>query len=241
MARSVLSKLSGGIATQAIRAHSCGTRVAYQGRPRRLNLPSRAARSGALLSHAHSGPTTPAGIALYIGALLGPSLLLVPGLAAAIAGPASHRRLGGAAGLSGLLAWVFMVLGRTMPRRGGVAGYARAGLGAGRRRRRRVVFPGRRRARRAGRLPDRRGLRGRTDRRRPDGDGCAGRGAAGRRGRHDPAGARCASAAQLALVACCRARCGRAVVGAAPQAAAEQLDAVRAAGLRRRSGRRRRC
>ncbi|MDT7599464.1 MAG: amino acid efflux transporter, partial [Pseudonocardiales bacterium] len=38
-----------------------------------------------------SAPTlsTSHGAALYVGALLGPSLLLLPGLAAALAGPAS--------------------------------------------------------------------------------------------------------------------------------------------------------
>jgi amino acid efflux transporter len=76
-----------------------------------------------------SGLSTPAGIALYVGALLGPSLLLLPGLAARIAGPASLLAWVALLGLSGLLAWVFMVLGRTMPDVDGVVGYARAGIG----------------------------------------------------------------------------------------------------------------
>ena len=76
-----------------------------------------------------SGLSTPAGIALYVGALLGPSLLLLPGLAARIAGPASLLAWVALLGLSGLLAWVFMVLGRTMPDVDGAVGYARAGIG----------------------------------------------------------------------------------------------------------------
>ena len=73
-----------------------------------------------------SGLSTPAGIALYVGALLGPSLLLLPGLAARIAGPASLLAWVALLGLSGLLAWVFMVLGRTMPDVDGVVGYTPA-------------------------------------------------------------------------------------------------------------------
>ncbi|RKT85715.1 amino acid efflux transporter [Saccharopolyspora antimicrobica] len=68
------------------------------------------------------------GAALYIGALLGPSLLLLPGLAAALAGPASIVAWSGLLILSGLLAWVFTSLGTRI--RGGVAEYAAAGLGA---------------------------------------------------------------------------------------------------------------
>lgn len=78
-----------------------------------------------------AGLSTPAGIALYVGALLGPSLLLLPGLAARIAGPASLLAWLGLLALSGLLAWVFMVLGRSLPGVDGVAGYARAGFGPG--------------------------------------------------------------------------------------------------------------
>jgi amino acid efflux transporter len=78
---------------------------------------------------AASGLSTAAGIALYVGALLGPSLLLLPGLAARIAGPASLVAWLGLLALSGLLAWVFMVLGRCLPGVDGVVGYARAGFG----------------------------------------------------------------------------------------------------------------
>jgi amino acid efflux transporter len=67
--------------------------------------------------------------ALYIGALLGPSLLLLPGLAARLAGPASILDWATLLVLSGLLAWVFTALGTRFPGRGGVSAYTRSGLG----------------------------------------------------------------------------------------------------------------
>jgi amino acid efflux transporter len=73
--------------------------------------------------------TTTRGAALYIGALLGPGLLLLPGLAAAEAGPASVLAWAGLLVLSGLFAVVFGSLGRGFPSAGGVIGYVRAGLG----------------------------------------------------------------------------------------------------------------
>jgi amino acid efflux transporter len=66
------------------------------------------------------------GVALYVGALLGPGLLVLPGLAAASAGPASILAWAGLLVLSGLVAAVFARMG---PVAGGVAGYARRGLG----------------------------------------------------------------------------------------------------------------
>jgi amino acid efflux transporter len=78
---------------------------------------------------AQAGLTTPRGAALYIGALLGPGLLLLPGLAAAEAGPASVLAWTGLIILSGLFAVVFGSLGRSFPSAGGVIGYVRAGLG----------------------------------------------------------------------------------------------------------------
>ena len=74
--------------------------------------------------------TTARGAALYIGALLGPGLLLLPGLAAAEAGPASLLAWAGLLGLSALFAVVFTALGRSFPSAGGVIGYVTAGLGA---------------------------------------------------------------------------------------------------------------
>jgi amino acid efflux transporter len=74
--------------------------------------------------------TTLRGIALYTGALLGPGLLLLPGLAAAEAGPASVLAWAGLLLVSGLFAVVFGALGRALPGDGGVAAYTAAGLGA---------------------------------------------------------------------------------------------------------------
>jgi amino acid efflux transporter len=73
--------------------------------------------------------TTSRGAALYIGAILGPGLLLLPGLAAAEAGPASILAWLALLGLSGLFAAVFSALGRQVPSAGGVMGYVTAGLG----------------------------------------------------------------------------------------------------------------
>jgi len=73
--------------------------------------------------------TTARGAALYIGAILGPGLLLLPGLAAAEAGPASILAWLALLGLSGLFAAVFSALGRHIPSASGVMGYVAAGLG----------------------------------------------------------------------------------------------------------------
>jgi len=73
--------------------------------------------------------TTVRGAALYIGALLGPGLLLLPGLAAAEAGPASLLAWIGLLVLSGLFATVFAAFGRGFPSAGGVIEYVTAGLG----------------------------------------------------------------------------------------------------------------
>jgi amino acid efflux transporter len=69
------------------------------------------------------------GIALYVGALLGPGLLLLPGLAAAEAGPASVLAWLALLVMSGLFAAVFTALGKALPSAAGAAGYAGAGLG----------------------------------------------------------------------------------------------------------------
>ena len=80
--------------------------------------------------HTSSCPlTTTRGAALYIGALLGPGLLLLPGLAAAVAGPASLLAWIGLLIVSGLFAATFAALGRRFPSAGGVMGYVTAGLG----------------------------------------------------------------------------------------------------------------
>jgi amino acid efflux transporter len=74
--------------------------------------------------------TTPRGAALYIGAILGPGLLVLPGLAAAEAGPASIIAWLGLLGLSGVFAAVFSALGRNIPSAAGVMGYVTVGLGS---------------------------------------------------------------------------------------------------------------
>jgi amino acid efflux transporter len=74
--------------------------------------------------------TTSRGAALYIGALLGPGLLLLPGLAVTVAGPASLLAWVALLMLSGLFAVVFAAFGLRFPSAGGVIGYVTAGLGA---------------------------------------------------------------------------------------------------------------
>src|SRR5215475_11663709 len=106
--------------------------------------------------------------ALYIGALLGPGLLLLPGLAAAQAGPASILAWIALLGLSGLFAAVFSALGRRFPSAGGVMGYVSG----------RLVLPGGGGRWRPPGLPHRRQLRHRVHRRRPAGPGRCRRGAA---------------------------------------------------------------
>ncbi len=92
-------------------------------------LPQHALRSPA--ARKDEAPlTTGRGAALYIGALFGPGLLLLPGLAAAEAGPASVLAWAGLLVLSALFAAVFSALGRRFTAAGGVIGYVGAGLGA---------------------------------------------------------------------------------------------------------------
>jgi amino acid efflux transporter len=69
------------------------------------------------------------GAALYIGALIGPGVLLVPALAVQAAGPASVLAWAGLLVLSAPLAITFAALGVRHPVAGGVAAYVRAGLG----------------------------------------------------------------------------------------------------------------
>jgi amino acid efflux transporter len=73
--------------------------------------------------------SVPRASALYIGALFGPGLLLLPGLAAQQAGPASIIAWVALLGLSAIFATVFAALGKAVPGAAGAAGYAAAGLG----------------------------------------------------------------------------------------------------------------
>ena len=170
----------------------------------RLKSPSRAAPSGARCTHVdhrYSGPRR----ALHPGryrALHRRPARPEPALAARPGRPHRRsclaRRLGAAArpvrpagqGVHGARP------DSARHRRRGRLHAGRLRTGAARRRRgpgRRLVLPGRGGARSAGGLPDRRGVRGRPDRRWPDGHGDHGRGAPGGRGRHGagrPGGAR---------------------------------------------------
>jgi amino acid efflux transporter len=69
------------------------------------------------------------GAALYVGALIGPGVLLVPALAAEAAGPVSIVAWAALLVLSAPLAITFAALGVRHPVAGGVAAYVRAGLG----------------------------------------------------------------------------------------------------------------
>jgi amino acid efflux transporter len=69
------------------------------------------------------------GSALYVGALIGPGLLLVPALAAQAAGAASIVAWAGLLLLSAPLAITFAALGVRHPVAGGVSAYVREGLG----------------------------------------------------------------------------------------------------------------
>lgn len=70
------------------------------------------------------------GTALYIASVLGTGLLVLPGLAAAVAGPASIIAVIAVIGLSVPLAGTFAVLAARYPDPGGVASYVRRALGA---------------------------------------------------------------------------------------------------------------
>src|ERR1700759_3422442 len=82
-----------------------------------------------MTSAAGPGLSVPRGAALYIGALLGPGVLLLPGLASSIAGPAAIIAWVALLGVSALFAVVFLALARRFPSAGGVATYTAAGLG----------------------------------------------------------------------------------------------------------------
>jgi amino acid efflux transporter len=73
--------------------------------------------------------SVPRGVALYIGALVGPGLLLVPSLAAQAAGPASILAWAGLLVLSAPLAITFAALGVRHPVAGGVSAYVRVAFG----------------------------------------------------------------------------------------------------------------
>jgi amino acid efflux transporter len=73
--------------------------------------------------------SVPRGAALYVGALVGPGLLLVPSLAVQAAGPASILAWAALLVLSAPLAITFAALGIRHPVAGGVSAYVRAAFG----------------------------------------------------------------------------------------------------------------
>src|SRR5919201_4395352 len=73
--------------------------------------------------------SVPRGAALYVGALIGPGLLLVPSLAAQTAGPASIVAWAALLLLSAPLAITFAALGVRYPVAGGVSAYVREAFG----------------------------------------------------------------------------------------------------------------
>src|SRR4051794_41838636 len=73
--------------------------------------------------------STRSATALYVGAVLGPGVLLLPSLAARAAGPASVLAWAGLLALSAPLALTFAALGVRHPEAGGTAAYARAAFG----------------------------------------------------------------------------------------------------------------
>ena len=73
--------------------------------------------------------SVPRGAALYVGALIGPGLLLVPSLAVQAAGPASILAWGALLVLSAPLAITFAALGVRHPVAGGVSAYVREAFG----------------------------------------------------------------------------------------------------------------
>src|SRR5262245_39180641 len=69
------------------------------------------------------------GAALYVGAVLGPGVLLLPALAAQAAGPASVLAWIGLLAVSLALAATFAALGVRLPVAGGAAAYVREAFG----------------------------------------------------------------------------------------------------------------
>ena len=80
-------------------------------------------------THATAGLGVASGAALYVGAVLGPGVLLLPALAAQAAGPASVLAWAGLLAASLAIAVTFAALGVRHPVAGGAAAYVRAAYG----------------------------------------------------------------------------------------------------------------
>ena len=91
-------------------------------RASRHQVPSDPRNTASMLS-------TRSATALYVGAVLGPGVLLIPALAAEAAGPASVLAWAALLALSAPLAFTFAALGVRHPEAGGTAAYARAAFG----------------------------------------------------------------------------------------------------------------
>lgn len=85
-----------------------------------------AQRSGTLTKHIGLGH----GIALYVSAILGAGVLVLPGQVASLAGPASLLSWAFACAMGVPLAWMFAGLARRYPDAGGVATYVREAFGS---------------------------------------------------------------------------------------------------------------
>ena len=126
-----------------------------------------------MLSMDHSRSTgnlgVASGAALYVGAVLGPGVLLLPALAAQAAGPASVLAWAGLLAASLAIAATFAALGVRHPVAGGAAAYVRAAYGRGAGRGHRLVVLRGRVGRRPRRVAHRRLLRRPPNRRRARG------------------------------------------------------------------------
>lgn len=71
--------------------------------------------------------STPVGTALYVGAVLGAGVLVLPGIVNRLAGPASLVAWAVDAALGALLAGLFATLGARLPGQAGVLGFVRTG------------------------------------------------------------------------------------------------------------------
>ena len=199
--------LSGARCTHVDHRYSDRRRPLHAGRYRALRR--RPARPEPAVAARTGGPHRRSRLARRLGAAARPLRPAGQGVHGARPEPAGRRRRGG------------LHPGRLR------TGAARCRRGPGRR----LVLPGRGGARSAGGVLDRRGVRGRPDRRWPDRHGAAGNGAAGGRGRHG-AGRTSGPRRRAAGPGRAAGRAGRGGgAGRGTARAGRELDAVRAGRL----------
>jgi amino acid efflux transporter len=92
-------------------------------------MPALAADHGAMSTPRPAGLGVASGTALYVGAVLGPGVLILPALAAQAAGPASVLAWAGLLAVSVAIATTFAALGVRHPVAGGAAAYVQAAFG----------------------------------------------------------------------------------------------------------------